>query len=158
VHEDFAALERLEPRGVGVPGRGGVEDGSAGDRRPRAEDDAVAPRGDDRARQAQLREAVSGPRDAGRGLRGAVVEHHARRDLAQGLERHVEPEARPEGARRDEDIAAAEFPPLHSGQGHGDALPRLGALDGPVVHLHAAHPHLTAARLDAQLVALADRP
>ena len=66
VDEGLAALERLEAREVGVPRRVRVEDDSAADRRPGAQDDAVAARRDDGPRQAQLREAVAGARDAGR--------------------------------------------------------------------------------------------
>ena len=44
------------------------------------------------------------------------------------------------------------------GQVEGDPLARLGPLDRAVVHLHRADADLEAARLDAQLVALADRP
>ena len=139
--ERLAALERLEPGEVGVPRRRRIEDDTAADGRPGAQDDAVAAGRDDGPREAQLREAVAGARDAGGGLGGAVVERHARRDLAERLERDVEPEARRRGSRRDEHVAAPQLLPLDAGEGDGDALSRLGALDGPVVHLHAPHPH-----------------
>ena len=86
-----------------------------------------------------------------------MVEHHARRNLRQRLERDVEPEAGPDRARRDEDVAAPQLLPLDAGERDGDTLPRLGALHRAVVHLHAPHAHRAAVRLDAQLVALADR-
>ena len=158
VDEGLAALERLEAGEVGVPRRARVEDDAAADGRAGAQDDPVATRGDDRPRQAELREPVAGAGDASGGLRRAVVEHDARRDLAQRLERDVEPEARPERSRRDEDVAAPQLLPLDAGERDGDALSRLGALDRPVVHLHAPHAHGAAARLETQLVALADRP
>ena len=41
MHERFAALERLEPRGVRVARRSGIQDDPARHRRPRTENDAV---------------------------------------------------------------------------------------------------------------------
>ena len=52
-------------------------------------------------------------------------------DRLQLLQRHVEPVARPEGARGDERVAAAQLAPLDARERERDALPRLGALDGP---------------------------
>ena len=95
--------------------RVGIQHDPAGKRCPGAEDDPVAARGDNRPRQAQLGEAVAGARDAGNGLVGSMVEHDAGRNLSKRLEGHVEPEARPDGARRDEDVAAAQLLPLHAG-------------------------------------------
>ena len=66
--ERLAAFERLEPDDVGVSRRRRIEDDTAADRRPRAQDDAVAAGGHDGAREAQLREAVAGARDAGGGV------------------------------------------------------------------------------------------
>ena len=86
------------------------------------------------------------------------MEHDPRRDLSQRLHSHVEAEARPERSRCDEDVAAPQLPSLDAGEGGGDALPGLGALDPPVVHLHAPHAHGAAAGLETELVALADRP
>ncbi len=154
--EGLAALERLEAGKVGVPRRARVEDDSAADRRAGAQHDSVAAGRDDGPREPELGEAVAGACDAGGGLRGAVVEHDARRDLSQRLERHVEPEARPDRSRRDEDVAAPQLLSLDAGERDRDALTRLRALDRPVVHLHAPHPHGAAARLEPQLVALAD--
>ena len=59
---------------------------------------------------------------------------------------------------RDERVAARDPVALDARERDGDALARLGPLDRAVVHLHAAHAHVEAARLDPQLVALADRP
>ena len=87
-----------------------------------------------------------------------MVEHDAGRNVSEWLEQYVEPEARPDGARCDEDVAPAQLPPLHAGEGDGDALPGLGSLDRPVVHLHASNPHAPAARFHTELVSLADRP
>jgi hypothetical protein len=157
VHERLAALERLEPRDVGVAWRSRIEDDPAGDGRAGAENDVVAARCYDRSGEAQLREPVAGARDAGEGLRGAVMKHDARRNVSQRLECDIEPEARLHGSRRDEDVAATELLPLDAGERNRHALPRLGALDGPVVHLHAPHPDAAAARLDAELVPVADR-
>ena len=148
VDERLAALERLESREVGVPRRRRIEHHSAADRGVGAQHDTVAARRDDRPRQAQLGEAVAGARHPRDRLRGAVVEHDASRDLSQRLERDVEAEARPGRSRRDEDVAAPQLLPLDAGQRDRDALPCLGALDRPVVHLHAAHPYCLAARLE----------
>ena len=141
-----------------MPRRIRVEDDPAADGRAGAQHDAVAARGDDGPRQAQLGEAVAGAGDAGCRLRGAVVEHDPRRDLSQRLQHHVEAEARPQRSRGDEDVAAPQLLPLDAGEGGGDALPGLGALDPTVVHLHAPHAHGAAAGLEPELVALADRP
>ena len=80
--EGLAALERLEAGEVGVPRRVRVEDDAAADRRAGAQDDSVAAGGDYRPRQTELGEAVAGAGDARGGLRRAVVEHDARRNLA----------------------------------------------------------------------------
>ena len=89
--ERFTALESLEAGKVGVPRRARVEHDAAADGRAGAKDDPVAARGDDRPRQAELGEAVAGAGDSSGGFRGAVVEHDARRNLAQRLERDVHP-------------------------------------------------------------------
>ena len=39
----------------------------------------------------------------------------------------------------DEHVASAKLVPLEAGQVDGDPLSGVGALDGVVVHLHAAH-------------------
>src|SRR5439155_15425120 len=62
------------------------------------------------------------------------------------------------GTWRDERVAAGELVALDSRQCDRDALAGLGALDWAVVDLHAPYAHVEARRLDAQLVALADRP
>ena len=98
-----------------MPRRRRIEHDPAADGRSRTKHDAVSPGRDDGTRQAQLGEAVAGARDARWGLRRAVVEHDPRRKLAQRLERDVEPEARLGGARRDEDVAAAQLLPLDAG-------------------------------------------
>ena len=79
------------------------------------------------------------------------------RDRLQLLELDVEPVADRVRARLDQCVAAAKRLSLDAGERQRDALPRLGALDGQVVHLHAAHADVEAGRLGSQLVALADR-
>ena len=137
--------------------RARVEHGPTADGRVRAENDAVAACGDDRLRQAQLREALAHAGDPRHDLARAVVDLDAGRDLVHRLERDVEPVARTEGARRDERVAAAKLGALDARQRDGDALARLGALDRTVVHLDAADPHLEARGLGAERVAFADR-
>ena len=69
----------------------------------------------------------------------------------------VESVARRKRARRDERVAAPQLAAVDPRQRDGDTLPRLGALDGLVVHLHAAHAHRARTGLGVQLVALAER-
>ncbi len=76
---------------------------------------------------------------------------------ASSVERDVEPVARRERARRDERVAAAELGALDARERDRDPLPRLRPLDRAVVHLDAADAHVASRRLDAQLVALAER-
>ncbi len=87
-----------------------------------------------------------------------MVELDAHRDVPDRLQCHVEPEARPEGAGGGEDVSPPQLVAPDSRQRDGHALPRLRPRDRPVVHLDAADPHHPSARLDAQLVSLADRP
>ncbi len=75
----------------------------------------------------------------------------------QLLERDVDAVARPVLARLDERVAAVEVAAADPGQRDRDPLPRLRAVDRPVVHLDAAHAHVEARRLGAERVALADR-
>ena len=72
-------------------------------------------------------------------------------DRRQLLELDVEPVRGREGARRDERIPAVELPPLDTGQAERDTLARGRALDGRVVHLHAADAHFAAARRNASV-------
>jgi hypothetical protein len=97
-----------------VPRRGGIEDGAAGDRRVRPQDQPVAARGDHRLVQAELGEALAGARRARGDGRGAVVDGDRGRDRRQRLEQHVEPVARPVRAGLDERVAAAELPTLYA--------------------------------------------
>ncbi len=60
-------------------------------------------------------------------------------------------------ARLDEHVAAAQVAPFEAVQVDGDALPRLGALDGLVVHLDGADAHRPPRGLEPQLVARGDR-
>ena len=155
---DLAALDPLHPLRARVPRRRRVDHAAAADRRAGAQDDAVASRGDDGLREAELRPALAHAHDAAEHLRGAVVDVDAGRDLGELLEHDVEAVADGVRARRHERVAAAQLAALDAGQGDRDALARLGALDRPVVHLDAAHANAAAARLRAQLVPFADRP
>ena len=81
------------------------------------------------------------------------------RDRLELLERHVEPVAPRERARRLTSASPRRIAIRSiARQRDGDALPRLGALDLLVVHLHAADARLEPARLDPQHVAGAERP
>ena len=93
------------------------------------------------AREPQLREPLAGARDARDGLGRAVVELDTRGQFAGAVEGDVEPEARPKRTGRDEHVAAPDLRAFDAGKRDRDALARLGALDRPVVHLHAAHAH-----------------
>ena len=149
VHERVAALRRLHPLHARVPGRICSEHDSAADRRPCAEDDAVAARRDDGRGEPQLRVAVADEDDAREHVGRAVMHVHARGDVRQRLERHVEAVARPIRARSDERVAAAHVAAFDARERDRYALARVRAVDGAVVHLHAAYPDGPPARLDA---------
>ena len=134
-----------------------IEHRSAADGRSRAEDDAVAARGDDGSREPQLREAVADARDAREYIRRPVMHVDTGWNLRERLEDDVEPVARPVRARRDERVTAPHVGAFHARKRKGDPLAGLRALDRAVVHLHAANADVPPARFDAQLVAFADR-
>ena len=79
-------------------------------------------------------------------------------DRLQLLERHLEAVRAREGARGDERVAAREVAALEARQADGDALPGLGTLDGRIVHLHRADRARRVPRLEAEPVAVGDRP
>ena len=135
-----------------------VEDDAAADRRAGAEHDR-SPRAATTGRERRSW-AKRSPARATRAAVSAVPWWSMTRGgiSPSGSTNHVEAEARPERSRGDEDVAAPQLPSLDAREGGGDALPGLGALDPPVVHLHAPHAHGAAAGLETELVALADRP
>src|SRR5437879_5544364 len=92
---DLTALDELEPRVVEPAGWGGVDHAPAAERRPLAQDDAVAAGCDRRRREPELRVALPGANDPRVELGGAVVDVEAlpvgnRLEL---LEHDVEPVA-----------------------------------------------------------------
>ena len=125
---------------------------------PRAQYDPIAAGGHDRPGETELREPGADARHPCDDVGGAVVDVHARRQLAAGVEGEVEAVAAREGARRDEGVAAPQLVALDARQRDRDPLARLRTLDRPVVHLDAPNAHRPPARLEPQLVALADRP
>ena len=86
------------------------------------------------------------------------------RDARAAVDRHelleldIEAVGDRKGARRDERVAAVQVAPVDAGQPERDPLAGGRPLDGSVVHLHRANPHLAAARRDLEHVALGDRP
>ncbi len=111
-------------------------------RRDRADDDPVAAAREHRPLEPQLPEPVAERRQPRRRLARAVVDVDAHRvvGVAQ-VERRVEDRARRDGARGGEDVAAPDRAAVDPGEVQRDALARLGALDGLVVDLDAAHAH-----------------
>ena len=99
-------------------------------------------------------------RDAGRHRGRAVVDDDAGavRDRLELPQRHVEPEARREGAGADERVAAADRGSLDARDRDRDALPRFRARDLLVVDLDAPDARLEPARLDPEHVSGRDRP
>src|SRR4029077_10630621 len=83
---------------------------------------------------------------------------HARRDVRKLLQRDVEAIARPVCPGSDERVASSYLGALDAGERDRDALTRVGAVDRAIVHLHAPDADGPPAWLDAQLVAVADRP
>ena len=126
----------------------GIDHGAAPDRRPAAQDDPVAARCNHRRREPELGVAA-GRGDAGEdGARPVVHEQAlAVRDRLELVERDVQPEARAQRARRDQDVAAPQLAPLDPRQRQGHPLAGLGPLDRLLVHLDAAHAHLAPGRL-----------
>jgi hypothetical protein len=153
------ARERGEALGVAVAGRSGIEHDAASERRLAAEYHAVAARGHDGLGQAKLRTVVSDPHDARKRVRGPDMSLHALAvaDRLELLEHHVEPVRDGVRAGSDERIAAVCLRALDAREADRDALARLRPLDRAVVYLDAAYPHGSPRRLDAQLVARAER-
>ncbi len=125
----------------------------------RSQDHAVASRRDHRPLEPQLREPVAHAHHTRRHLGRAVVRLHVCPVLErlQLVELHVEPVGDRVYARRDEDVAAPDLPPLDAREGDRDATAGLRPVDGAVVNLDAAHADVQTGRLDAQRVARADR-
>ncbi len=132
---------------------------AAADRRAGAQDDAVAARGDDRlARAAAARSGRRRARRAPSTSRGAVVDVDARRDLRERLERDVEPVAR-RGTRRARRARRRGAARARSTPGSATATrwPASARATGRSCTCTLRTRTLAPARLDAQLVAVADR-
>ena len=86
------------------------------------------------------------------------------RDARAAVDRHelleldIEAVGDRKGAGRDERVAAVQVAPVDARQPERNPLAGRRPLDGSVVHLHRANPHLAAARSDLEHVALGDRP
>ena len=151
--------EQLEASRIRCARRSRVENATAADRRPVAEDEAVVAGRDHRRGETKLGEAVAHPHDPARSFGRAVVDVHARvvADRLELGELDVEPVAHGIGAGLGERVSTVQRAALDSGQRERDPLARLGSVDRLVVHLDAAHPHVDPGRLGPQLVARADR-
>ena len=156
----IATLEQLEPLLVEPSRWGGVEHGRAAESRLAAEDDAVAARRDDGSLESQLRRLRPDPGDASRNARGAVVHRDARAavDRHELLELDIEAVGDRKCAGRHERVAPVQVAPVDARQPERNPLAGGRPLDGSVVHLHRANPHLAAARCDLEHVTLGDRP
>ena len=157
---DLAALEQRRAAPVAMPRRGGVEHRSASERRLAAEDDAVAARRDDRLARAAAARSGRRPERLARARARCRVSLDARavRDRLELVERRRRAGTRP-GTRRGATSTSPRATSRRStpGQADRDPLTRLGPLDVAIVHLDAANAHVAPRRLEAQLVAVADR-
>jgi hypothetical protein len=136
----------------------GVEHEPASQGRALPENDAVSARRNRLRDESQLSPPGARTHDPGLMLGCAMVDVHPGTlgDRLELVEDHVEAVGERIGAGSDEGMAAAELSAFDSRQRDGDALARVGALNGAVVHLHAPHADLEPGRFGAQGVALAD--
>jgi hypothetical protein len=143
-----------------MAGRRRVEHDSATERRLASQNHAVTAGRDDRGREAKLRPPVFHPRNTRRHFRCAHVGVDARAvsNRLELVERDIQPVGDRIRAGRHEDVASCDVPPLEPGQAHCDPLSGSGPLDVAIVDLNAPRSDASAGRLEAQLVALADRP
>ena len=124
----------------------------------RAHHDTVAGAGQQRPFQARLPEAVA---ELGqpRGRLARAVVHVRAHPVAGAAQRQlaVDHARLRQRARRREHVAARDVADRDAGQVERNALAGLRALDGLVVDLHGAHPHLRAGRQQREPVARRDR-
>jgi hypothetical protein len=161
--DDRARIRLLEqpiPVGVAASRRRGVEHYGAADGRLGAQHHPVSSRGDDGRGETELRVTVADPHDPCGDPARPVVHREAGTvgDRLQLVERHLEPVRARERIGGDQRVAAVHLLALDSGQAHRHPLASRRALDRDVVHLHGAHSHVAAPRLEPELVAGADRP
>ena len=155
-----ALLEEAIALGIDAARRGRVEDDRAADRRLAPQHDAIAASRDHRRCQAQLGVARRrrGPRAPGsgsyRGGRRAALPSRIGASSVSATSSRYE---RGNAPGCDERVTAADLRRLDAGETDGDPLSGLRPAHRCVVHLDRSHAHVSALRLEPEVVALGDR-
>src|SRR5437867_1178384 len=152
-------LDESQTLPIAMTRRRGVEHDATAERRRSTQDHAVGTGRNDGCGEPQLRPALSHANETGCDARGAEMSLHtgAVRDRLELVERDVEPVGDRVRPGRNEGVPAPHRAPFDTRKAHGDALPRFGAGDVAIVHLHTSDSNESAGWLDAQLVTVADR-